>query len=83
MLTKVLIPVREGPECNNITWKTEFEADRQETALLEHCHSQYRRASETQFGLVNLPDALIMCAAMDASMVVVATTSGHDNCVAK
>ena len=58
VLTKVLIPVREGPESNNITWKTEFEADRLETALLEHCHSQYRRASETQFGHGPMQDLL-------------------------
>ena len=39
-LKKVLMPVRDGLESNSITWKTKFEADRLETTLLEHCHSQ-------------------------------------------
>ncbi len=48
-LSKVLIPVQDT-DGNTVSWTTEFESDKLECAILDHCHQQYRKAATSQFG---------------------------------
>ena len=56
-LSKVHVPVYDSAGVAT-SWKTEFESDALETALLEHCRRQYRKASSAQFGHGPLRDLL-------------------------
>ena len=56
-LSKVHVPVYDSAGVAT-SWKTEFESDALDTALLEHCQRQYRKASSAQFGHRPMRDLL-------------------------
>jgi len=41
-----------------LTWTTEFESNKLETAVLNHCHNLYRKALSSQFGHGTMQDLL-------------------------
>jgi Reverse transcriptase (RNA-dependent DNA polymerase) len=71
-VTKVFIPMLDE---NNITnWTTEFEPAKLEQALLQHCHTQYRKAAESPFGSGPLQELLGYNGLTQASDYILAGT---------